>query len=83
VQRAMALAIGHAALAAPRGLLGGFFGGVLAVNLMEILGAQIGRALFRHLAGNSDEAEHPFFGHNSASLAVVTKKVLILRCLGK
>ena len=39
VQRAMGLAVGHAALAAAAGLVGGLAVGILAVNLAEILGA--------------------------------------------
>jgi hypothetical protein len=70
VQRAMALAIGHAALAAPAGLLGGLVCGVFTVDLVKILRPQCGGALFRHLFVCRDELEHPLRCHSCASLVL-------------
>ena len=66
----MRLTIGHATLAAPPCLFGGFAGCVLTVNLMEISVTQTGCTLFRHFLRNGDEFEHMLRGHNCVSLDI-------------
>ena len=66
VQGAMRLAIGHAALAATAGLLGGLHLGEFAVDLVEILAPLLGRAFFGHLPPERDEFQHFLRGHIAA-----------------
>jgi hypothetical protein len=63
VQWAMALTIGHATLAAASCLFRSLLGGKLAVDFMEILRTQVGRALLRHFLGDSNELQHALLGH--------------------
>jgi undecaprenyl-diphosphatase len=66
VQRAVALAIGHAALAAAPGLLGRLGGGEFAIDLVEILAAFGSSPFLRHLARGRNECEHLLRGHGCA-----------------
>ena len=59
VQRTMRLTERHPALRAARRLLRRLLNGVLAVDLVEILTAGFGAPLFRRLAPNIDEFQHP------------------------
>jgi len=79
VKRAMRLAIGHAALAAPPRLFGGLLARVLAVNLAEIRLAETGRPLLRHVPVNGHELEHPLLGHDQLSLAMASQTVSLRR----
>jgi hypothetical protein len=67
VQGAMRLAIGHAALAAPAGLLGGLGVGEFAVDLVEIPGAQGCVAFLGHFLAQGHELQHLLRGHGCAS----------------
>ena len=66
VQGAMGLAVGHATLRTAARLLGRLGGGELPVNLAEILCADIGLTLFRHLARAGHELEHAVLGHGTS-----------------
>ncbi len=63
VQRAMRLAVGHPALAAPRCLLCGFLLGVFRVDLVEIMATQIRCPLLGHVAVDIHESQHRLLGH--------------------
>jgi hypothetical protein len=59
----MGLAIGHTALAAPAGLLGGAGSGILRVDLAKIAAARVGCALVGHRARDIDEFQHRLLCH--------------------
>ena len=61
-ERAALLAEGHAALRTARGLCLHAFDGVIAVNLLEVPFARLGRPFLRHRAFDFDELQH-FFCH--------------------
>ena len=65
MQRAMALAVRHAALRTPRRLLLRTGVGELRVDLVEILVADVRVTLVRHLALGGDEFQHRLLGHVS------------------
>ena len=65
VQRAVRLAIGHAALAATPRLLGRLFGGIFAVDFVEILRPQVRRPLLGRLLGNGHELKHAVLCHEA------------------
>ena len=63
MKRAVALAVGNPALAAPARLLFRLGVGELAVDLVKVLGALGSRALVGHLPRHGDELEHRLRGH--------------------
>jgi hypothetical protein len=63
----MALAIGHAALAAPPGLLGRLFRREFVIVLVKILRPKGCRALFGHLFRDVHEFQHFLRGQSCAS----------------
>ena len=66
VQRAMRLAIRHAALAAAAGLLFRLFIRVLGIDLVKIGAPFIGATLFRHVTRNGYEFQHRLLGHDGS-----------------
>ena len=66
VQRAMRLAVGHAALGAARRLLGCPLGRKLPVDLAEVVLALLRAALLRHLPGDVHELQHAVASHRRA-----------------
>ncbi len=68
VQRAMGLAIGHATLTAPAGLLHGLGICELCVNLIKIFPAHTRVTLWRHVAVDSHEFQHWLLGHGANSM---------------
>ena len=67
VQRAMALAIGYAALAAPCGLLPGLGIRVFGIDFVEILVALIGIPLLGHIPRDGYKLQHGLLGHGATS----------------
>ena len=67
VQRAMALAIGDAALRAAGGLLFRLGGGIFRVDFVKILVPRVGITLFGHVTGNGYEFQHRLLGHAESS----------------
>jgi hypothetical protein len=59
----MRLAIGHATLAAPAGLLFGFGHSEFSIDFVEIFVPQIGVTLIRHVAVDFYEFQHRLFCH--------------------